>query len=209
MGLIYTLISTFFSFLVRTTVISELSNPHPNVWLLFVGRLSNIQIPSYMYLCLSPSFNRWFTHLIQTSLNICLFVLFVIFDHSILSELSFLSSKWLHMKRAWNQMFKVSKSTSDTGKVWPLEVGGQRGWCVCSAGRHPKRLFKIKLRKSPTVNIGLGQCHRVWRAKVTLTVSTTALPLVDPKQRAGVNESTVHSHDHEECCPSLCLLILW
>lgn len=116
------------------------------------------------------------------------------------------------MKQAWNQMFKVLKSTSDTGKVWPLEVGGQRSWCLCSAGRRPKRLFKIKLRKSPTVNIGLGQCHRVWRAKVTLTVSTTALPLVDPKQRAGVNERsthTVHSDDHEKCCPSLCLLILW
>lgn len=99
-------------------------------------------------------------------------------------------------------MFKVPKSTSDTGKVWPLEVGGQRGWCLCSAGRRPKWLFKIKLRKSPTVNIGLGQCHRVWRAKVTLMVSTTALPLVDPKQRAGVNERsthTVHSNDHEEC----------
>lgn len=107
-------------------------------------------------------------------------------------------------------MFKVPKSTSDTGKVWPLEVGGQRGWCLCSAGRRPKRLFKIKLRKSPTVNIGLGQCHRVWRAKVTLTVSTTALPLVDPKQRAGINERSthaVHSDDHEECCPSLCLMI--
>lgn len=112
----------------------------------------------------------------------------------------------------WNQMFKVPKSTSNAGKVWPLEVGGQRGWCLCSAGRRPKRLFKIKLRKSPTVNIGLGQCHRVWRAKVTLTVSTTALPLVDPKQRAGVNERsthTVHSNGHEERCPSLCLLILW
>lgn len=127
-------------------------------------------------------------------------------------KFSFQSSKRLRMKQAWNQMFKVPKSTSDTGKVWPLEVGGQRSWCLCSAGRRPKRLFKIKLRKSPTVNIGLGQCHRVWRAKVTLTVSTTSLPLVDPKQRAGVNERsthTDHSDDHEECCPSLCLLILW
>lgn len=132
--------------------------------------------------------------------------------YSLWIKLSFLSSKRLHMKWAWNQMFKVPKSTSDTGKVWPLEVGGQRSWCLCSAGRRPKWLFKIKLRKSPTVNIGLGQCHRVWRAKVTLTVSTTALPLVDPKQRADVNERstrTVHSDDHEECCPSLCLLILW
>lgn len=166
-----------------------------------------------MYLCLSPSFNRWFTHLLQTSLNLCLFVVFVHLwaFYSLWINFSFQSSKWLHMKRAWNQMFKVPKSTSDTGKRWPLEVGGQRGWCLCSAGRRPKRLFKIKLRKSPTVNIGLGQCHRVWRSKVTLTVSTTALPLVEPKQRAGITERsthTVHSDGHEECCPSLCLLIL-
>lgn len=89
--------------------------------------------------------------------------------------------------------FKVPQSTSDNGKVWPLEVGGQRGWCLCSAGRRPKCLFKIKLRKSSTVNIGLGQCHGVWRIKVTLMVSTTELPLVDPKQRAGINERSTHA----------------
>lgn len=67
MGLMYALISAtfFFSFFVGTTVISEFSNPRPNAWLLFVGYLSKIHIPSYMHLCLSPSFNRRFTHLLK------------------------------------------------------------------------------------------------------------------------------------------------
>lgn len=107
-------------------------------------------------------------------------------DSNLLS-VSMPSSKWLLTRVAEAKLFEVPKPTSDTGKVWPLQVGGQRGWCLCSAGRGPKRLFKIKRRKSPTVNIGSGQCHRLWRAKVTLTLSATAA-LVEPTGGAGANE---------------------
>lgn len=54
--------------------------------------------------------------------------------------------------------FKVAhtqRPTSDTVTACPLQVRGRRG-VFCCVGGGPKRLFKIKLWKSPTVNIGLA-----------------------------------------------------